>query len=112
MILFHGSNTVIDVVDLAKSKRYKDFGQAFYLSAEEDQARKMAVAKVVQYGGEESITLFEFDESSLFSPDLQVMCFEEYSRTYQNLLNPLSQLYYQSPGYVYLCLCAENETNI
>ena len=36
MILFHGSNTVIDVVDLAKSKRYKDFGQAFYLSAEED----------------------------------------------------------------------------
>lgn len=80
MILFHGSNTVIDVVDLAKSKRYKDFGQAFYLSAEEDQARKMAVAKVVQYGGEESITLFEFDESSLFSPDLQVMCFEEYSR--------------------------------
>ena len=80
MILFHGSNTVIAVVDLAKSKRYKDFGQAFYLSAEEDQARKMAVAKVVQYGGEEYITLFEFDESSLFSPDLQVMCFEEYSR--------------------------------
>lgn len=29
------------------------------------------------------------------------------SRTYQNLLNPLSQLYYQSPGYVYSCLCAE-----
>ena len=29
------------------------------------------------------------------------------SRTYQNLLNPLSQLYYQSPGYVYACLTAE-----
>ena len=29
------------------------------------------------------------------------------SRTYQNLLNPLSQLYFQSPGYVYACLCAE-----
>ena len=29
------------------------------------------------------------------------------SRTYQNLLNPLSQLYYQSPGYVYACLCRE-----
>ena len=29
------------------------------------------------------------------------------SRTYQNLLNPLSQLYYQSPGYVYACLCSE-----
>lgn len=29
------------------------------------------------------------------------------SRTYQNLLNPSSQLYYQSPGYVYTCLRTE-----
>ena len=28
------------------------------------------------------------------------------SRTYESLLNPKSQLYYQSPGYVYACLCA------
>lgn len=37
MILYHGSNTMINVIDLTKSKRYKDFGQAFYLSAEEEQ---------------------------------------------------------------------------
>ena len=30
------------------------------------------------------------------------------SRTYENLLNPKSQLYYQSPRYVYACLCAES----
>ncbi len=29
------------------------------------------------------------------------------SKTYENLFNPKSQLYYQSPGYVYACLCAE-----
>ena len=29
------------------------------------------------------------------------------SKTYENLLNPKSQLYYQSSGYVYDCLCAE-----
>ena len=29
------------------------------------------------------------------------------SRTYESLLNPKSQLYYQSPGYVYACLCAK-----
>ena len=34
MILYHGSNVSIETVDLSKSKRYKDFGQAFYLSAE------------------------------------------------------------------------------
>lgn len=25
MILYHGSNIIIDVIDLTKSKRYKDF---------------------------------------------------------------------------------------
>ena len=80
MILYHGSNIMIDVIDLTKSKRYKDFGQAFYLSTEEEQARKMAIAKVVQFGGEESVTPFDFDESCLSSPKLQVRCFTEYSR--------------------------------
>lgn len=80
MILFHGSNIKIDVIDLTKSKRYKDFGQAFYLSAEEEQARKMAIAKVVQFGGEESVTSFAFNESCLSSEELQVKCFTEYSR--------------------------------
>ena len=80
MILFHGSNIKIDVIDLAKSKRYKDFGQAFYLSAEEEQARKMAIAKVVQFGGEESVTSFDLNESCLSSDEFQVKCFTEYSR--------------------------------
>ena len=80
MILYHGSNIKIDVIDLTKSKRYKDFGQAFYLSAEEEQARKMAIAKVVQFGGEESVTLFNFNESCLSSNELQIKCFTEYSR--------------------------------
>ena len=80
MILYHGSNTMINVIDLTKSKRYKDFGQAFYLSTEEEQARKMAIAKVVQFGGEESVTLFDFKEACLSSNDLQVKCFTEYSR--------------------------------
>lgn len=80
MILFHGSNIKLDVIDLTKSKRYKDFGQAFYLSTEEEQARKMAIAKVVQFGGEESVTSFAFNESCLSSNELQVKCFTEYSR--------------------------------
>ncbi len=29
------------------------------------------------------------------------------SKTYEHLLNPKSMLYYQSPGYVYACLCGE-----
>lgn len=80
MILYHGSNIIIDVIDLTKSKRYKDFGQAFYLSPNKEQAHKMAIAKVVQFGGEESVTPFEIDESCLSSSELSVLCFTEYSR--------------------------------
>ena len=40
MILYHGSNMFIDVVDLKKSKRAKDFGQGFYLSKESEQAKR------------------------------------------------------------------------
>ncbi|MBO5466488.1 MAG: DUF3990 domain-containing protein [Prevotella sp.] len=79
MRLFHGSNMIIEVIDLTKSKKFKDFGQAFYLSADEEQAMKMAVAKVVQFGGEESVTSFEFDERCLNSKDLKVKFFTEYS---------------------------------
>ena len=80
MILFHGSNMSINQVDLSKSKKFKDFGQAFYLSAEREQARKMAEAKVVQFGGEEAITEFEFDESCMSNEGLNVKVFTSYSK--------------------------------
>lgn len=36
MILYHGSNVPIDVIDLSKSRPGKDFGKGFYLSADEN----------------------------------------------------------------------------
>ena len=32
MILYHGSNVVIDEIDLLQCKPYKDFGKGFYLT--------------------------------------------------------------------------------
>ena len=66
MLLYHGSNMIIDEIDLAKSRPYKDFGKAFYLSADEKQG-----------GGSAEISVFEFDELSL--DDLKVKRFEEYT---------------------------------
>lgn len=80
MILFHGSNVEITTIDLSKSKKYKDFGQAFYLSADKEQAQKMAEAKVVQFGGEEAISVFEIDESCLTSDELSVKVFTGYTQ--------------------------------
>ena len=42
MRLYHGSNIVIDNINLAMCRPYKDFGQGFYLTDIEEQAQKMA----------------------------------------------------------------------
>lgn len=36
MKLYHGSNTAIVRIDLARCKPYKDFGQGFYLTEIEE----------------------------------------------------------------------------
>ena len=41
--LYHGSNVVIDKIDLCLSRKGKDFGGGFYLNPNESQAREMAV---------------------------------------------------------------------
>lgn len=86
MKLFHGSNVSIETVDLSKSKRYKDFGIAFYLSADEEQALKMAEAKVVQFGGEATVTEFEFDSESLTSNELNVRLFNSYTQDWAEFI--------------------------
>lgn len=77
MLLYHGSNIVIEEIDLAKSRPNKDFGKAFYLSADKKQAEEMAKFKVLTSGGEQTVTIFEFDELHL--QDLNIKCFESYS---------------------------------
>lgn len=65
MKLYHGSNTIIEQIDLTKCRPYKDFGQGFYLTEIKEQAEQMARRTSAIYGGEPVITTFEFDESAL-----------------------------------------------
>lgn len=60
MKLYHGSTINIEQIDLSKPN--KDFGKGFYLSAEEEQAREMAVYKALQLDLEPIINVYEFDE--------------------------------------------------
>jgi len=77
MILFHGSNMIINEIDLFKCNRFKDFGQAFYLSAEENQALELAESRVDFLGGQPIVNPFEFDENAL--KELNVKFFHHYS---------------------------------
>lgn len=65
MRLYHGSNTKIEQIDLAKCKPYKDFGQGFYLTEIKEQAEQMARRTATIYGGDPIVTEFEFDESAM-----------------------------------------------
>lgn len=77
MLLYHGSNMLIEEIDLAKSRPYKDFGKAFYLSADKEQACEMAKFKVLTSGGKVCITAFEFDVQDLSM--LKIKRFESYT---------------------------------
>jgi len=65
MIVYHGSNMEIDIIQLEKCNKYKDFGQGFYVTTLEAQAERMAKRTVKRYGGMPTVTSFEFDETKL-----------------------------------------------
>lgn len=62
MVLYHGSNTDIKVIDLAMCRPYKDFGRGFYLTVMKEQAEKMANRVARIYGGAPVLNIFEIDE--------------------------------------------------
>ena len=84
MKLYHGSTIDIQQIDLAKSKPNKDFGRAFYLSADEQQAVEMAQFCAEFEETSPVVNVYEFDES-LFR---QFRCkrFEEYTEEWAHFV--------------------------
>lgn len=77
MKLYHGSTIDIERVDLNLSKPNKDFGRAFYLSDDRQQALEMAQYRAEFEGTYPVVNVYDFDET-LF---LQFRCkrFETYT---------------------------------
>ena len=62
--LFHGSNVVIDKIDLCRSRKGKDFGCGFYLNPNESQAMEMAVRTAQRLQeGMPVVNTYLFDDS-------------------------------------------------
>lgn len=80
MILYHGSNVEISRIDLSMSKPYKDFGKGFYLSADVNQAKRMAEQRAsLMLDGRPTINRFLFDEELMTDGSLKVLTFNDYS---------------------------------
>lgn len=86
MILYHGSNIDIEIIDLAKSKPNKDFGKGFYLSENETQAQEMAVFKSMQLGGTPVVSKFEFDRNIMADSSLKIKVFTDYSEEWADFV--------------------------
>lgn len=78
--LYHGSNTAIDVIDLSRSKRGKDFGQGFYLNSNPEQAFQMAERTTrILREGEPILSCFEFNDCQARELGLNIKLFQGYS---------------------------------
>lgn len=84
MKLYHGSTVNIEKIDLAKSKPNKDFGPAFYLSVDEQQALELAQFRAEFEETDPIVNVFEFDEN-LFK-QFRYKRFEEYTEEWAHFV--------------------------
>ena len=77
MLLYHGSNQIINSIDLLHCKPYKDFGKGFYLTTIKQQAELMARRTVGIYNGTPHVTTYTFDETNLLDTTLSIKSFPE-----------------------------------
>ena len=85
MKLYHGSNIIIDTIDLTKCHPFKDFGRGFYLTDNLQHARNMAFRRFMRAGGKEYISLFEFNYQAAIQ-DLNVKIFDKPSEEWANFV--------------------------
>ena len=84
--LYHGSNVRIANIDLRQCNPYKDFGQAFYLTTEKDQATEVALACVDIFGGEPIVNAYHFDEQLLKDGTLSFKSFDGYTEEWADFV--------------------------
>ncbi len=64
MILYHGSNVVVEQPKLIEQNRFLDFGYGFYTTTNRDQAENFAQKVVIRRGDKPIINVYEFDETA------------------------------------------------
>ncbi len=73
MIVYHGSTEIIKNPDVIHSKKYLDFGQGFYITTFENQAKRWAARKKMRQGKQAIVNVYELSEKW---DDFKVLSFE------------------------------------
>lgn len=64
MILYHGSNVVVEQPKLIEQNRFLDFGYGFYTTTNKEQAENFAQKVIVHRGGKPIVNVYELDENA------------------------------------------------
>ena len=84
MMLYHGSTVDIQQIELAKSRPNKDFGRAFYLSDDKQQAFEMAQFRAEFEETVPVVNAYEFDD--MLFQQFQYKRFEEYTEEWAHFV--------------------------
>jgi len=84
MKLYHGSTVDIQKIDLSFSKPNKDFGRAFYLSDDRQQALEMAQFRAAFEDCPAVVNEYEVNDDVFRK--LRYKCFEEYSEEWAHFV--------------------------
>ena len=63
MILYHGSNMVVEKPRLIEQNRFLDFGYGFYTTTNKAQAESFAAKVVLRRGGIPTVNVYELDDN-------------------------------------------------
>lgn len=83
LVLFHGTNTVFDKIDLKRSKDKRDFGKGFYTTTLEEQSKSWAQNMFIRYGGS-GIYVMKFKLKDI--SDLKVKEFKGLDEEWLNMI--------------------------
>jgi hypothetical protein len=76
---------LIDKIDFAKCHPFKDFGCGFYLTDTMEHARNMAFRRAKRGGGEERVSVFDFDYEGALQ-NLKIKIFDKPSEEWANFV--------------------------
>ncbi len=65
MVLFHGSNMVVEQPKLIEQNRFLDFGNGFYTTTNRNQAENFAGKVTLRRGGTPIVNVYELDENAV-----------------------------------------------
>ena len=87
-IVYHGSYTAIDEIDLSQCKVGRDFGRGFYVTCIRSQAAFWAKRKGRKSRSDGVVTEFQFDEDLCEAMDMNVLRFDGYTEEWLDFVVP------------------------